>query len=186
MTFPEGRWVRTVRIAGLCAVLMLMAGTGARAEPVDAVPLDRPGTRMGEPMPPEPLAAPLPAIIDASPEGAAAPALGTSPLRAPEPALARIGFPPEEAALSDGEAARLKTFADDFRRRGGRVTLKAYAGAPGDTSTNARRLSLKRVLTVRNFLIEHGIATDRLEVRALGGTRDAGPLDRVDITRAGS
>lgn len=184
MTFPEGRWVRTVRIAGLCAILVLATGTVARAEPVDAVPLDRPGTRMGEPMtPPEPLAAPLPAIVNASPEGA--PALGTSPLRAPEPALARIDFPPEEAALSDGEAARLRTFAEGFRRRGGRVTLKAYAGPPGDTSTNARRLSLKRVLTVRNFLIEQGIATDRLEVRALGGTRDAGPLDRVDITRAG-
>ena len=41
--------------------------------------------------------------------------------------------------------------------------------------------SLKRALSVRQLLIDSGVPSDRIDVRAMGGTTDAGKPDRVDI-----
>lgn len=70
------------------------------------------------------------------------------------------------AALSSGSA---------------RIQLEAYGGKPGDKSSDARRLSLKRALIVRQLLIDDGIPSERIDVRAMGGASDGGPADRVDI-----
>ena len=62
-----------------------------------------------------------------------------------------------------------------------RLQLKAYAAASADSASLARRLSLTRALTVRSALIEQGVRSTRIDVRALGG-KDAGDRpDRVDI-----
>jgi len=67
-----------------------------------------------------------------------------------------------------------------------RIQLEAYGGAPGDKSTDARRLSLKRALAVRQLLIDNGVPSNRIDVRAMGGVDDKGPTDRVDVfLRAG-
>ncbi|MGH6878117.1 MAG: OmpA family protein [Rhizomicrobium sp.] len=67
-----------------------------------------------------------------------------------------------------------------------RVQLDAYGGAPGDKSSDARRLSLKRALAVRQLLIDNGVPSSRIDVRAMGGVDDKGPTDRVDVfVRAG-
>ncbi|HEY1613674.1 MAG TPA: OmpA family protein [Rhizomicrobium sp.] len=67
-----------------------------------------------------------------------------------------------------------------------RVQLEAYGGAPGDKSSDARRLSLKRALAVRQLLIDNGVPSARIDVRAMGGIDDKGPADRVDVfVRAG-
>jgi outer membrane protein OmpA-like peptidoglycan-associated protein len=63
----------------------------------------------------------------------------------------------------------------------GRVQLEAYGGAAGDKSSDARRLSLKRALAVRQLLIDNGVPSNRIDVRAMGGTDDNGPNDRVDV-----
>jgi outer membrane protein OmpA-like peptidoglycan-associated protein len=62
-----------------------------------------------------------------------------------------------------------------------RVQLEAYGGAPGDKSSDARRLSLKRALAVRQLLIDDGVPSSRIDVRAMGGVDDKGPVDRVDV-----
>lgn len=62
-----------------------------------------------------------------------------------------------------------------------RVQLEAYGGAPGDKSSDARRLSLKRALAVRQLLIDNGVPSNRIDVRAMGGIDDKGPTDRVDV-----
>jgi len=62
-----------------------------------------------------------------------------------------------------------------------RVQLEAYGGAPGDKSSDARRLSLKRALAVRQLLIDNGVPSNRIDVRAMGGVDDKGPNDRVDV-----
>jgi outer membrane protein OmpA-like peptidoglycan-associated protein len=62
-----------------------------------------------------------------------------------------------------------------------RIQLEAFGGAPGDKSSDARRLSLKRALTVRALLIENGVPAERIDVRALGGAEDGGAPDRVDV-----
>ncbi len=62
-----------------------------------------------------------------------------------------------------------------------RVQLEAYGGAPGDKSSDARWLSLKRALAVRQLLIDNGVPSNRIDVRAMGGADDKGPKDRVDV-----
>ena len=64
---------------------------------------------------------------------------------------------------------------------GARVQLDAYGGTPGDKSSDARRLSLKRALVVRQLLIEDGVPSERIDVRAMGGIDDSGSPDRVDV-----
>jgi outer membrane protein OmpA-like peptidoglycan-associated protein len=64
---------------------------------------------------------------------------------------------------------------------GSRVQLIAYGGDKGDKGSDARRLSLKRALAIRQVLIDDGVASERIDVRAMGGSDDGGPLDRVDV-----
>ncbi len=61
------------------------------------------------------------------------------------------------------------------------IQLEAYGGSPGDKSSDARRLSLRRALAVRQLLIDDGVPSARIDVRAMGGADDKGPADRVDV-----
>jgi len=64
---------------------------------------------------------------------------------------------------------------------GARVEIQAYGGAKGDKGSDARRLSLKRALAIRDVLIEDGVPSERINVHAMGGVDDGGPTDRVDV-----
>jgi outer membrane protein OmpA-like peptidoglycan-associated protein len=67
-----------------------------------------------------------------------------------------------------------------------RVQLQAYGGSPGDKGSDARRLSLKRALAIRQVLIDDGVPSTKIDVRAMGGIDDKGNTDRVDVfVRAG-
>ena len=123
-------------------------------------------------------------VGDATPTSAepAAPAPAATPVEKP---ILRILFDNGDATLSDDERAEIAAFVENFKVKGGRVTLKGYAGLPGSQSSNDRRLSLRRVLAVREAILAGGINAERLEVRALGGANDAGPQDRVDILKPG-
>jgi outer membrane protein OmpA-like peptidoglycan-associated protein len=61
-----------------------------------------------------------------------------------------------------------------------RIQLQAYGGKQNDKSSDARRLSLKRALIIRQLLIDNGVPSERIDVRAMGGASDGAP-DRVDI-----
>ena len=61
------------------------------------------------------------------------------------------------------------------------VQLVAYASGPPDQASQARRISLSRAITVRSYLMEQGVKSARIDVRALGNRGDGGPQDRVDI-----
>jgi len=63
-----------------------------------------------------------------------------------------------------------------------RVQLMAYASAGERSEAKARRLSLSRALEVRSYLIRQGIASTRMDVRALGDRAPGAPGDRVDLT----
>ncbi|MGB8602985.1 MAG: OmpA family protein [Rhizomicrobium sp.] len=63
----------------------------------------------------------------------------------------------------------------------GRVQVFAYAGPKGEKSSDSRRLSLKRALIVRQLLIDAGVPSDRIDVRAMGGATDGGAAERVDV-----
>lgn len=94
----------------------------------------------------------------------------------------KILFPAGESVLPQGAQASLAAVAarlgqDDTLR----LQLKAYAGGGADTASHARRLSLSRALSVRSELIEQGVRSTRIDVRALGNKSESGPSDRVDV-----
>lgn len=93
-----------------------------------------------------------------------------------------------EGGMIDPEAAsiaKLKSVAGELNAAldagAASVEIEAFGGAPGDKSSDARRLSLKRALAVRQLLIDDGVPTDRINVHAMGGIDDRGNANRVDL-----
>ncbi|MDA0218469.1 MAG: OmpA family protein [Proteobacteria bacterium] len=81
-----------------------------------------------------------------------------------------------DQALLDQLAGRLSGNPDQ------RIQLRAYASSDDGTASAARRLALARALQVRAYLIENGVRSTRIDVRALGDkVEGGGPLDRIDI-----
>jgi outer membrane protein OmpA-like peptidoglycan-associated protein len=68
--------------------------------------------------------------------------------------------------------------AQDSERR---VQLRAYAGAKGENASQSRRVALFRALSVRSYLIQRGVRSTRMDIRALGNKYEEEPADRVDI-----
>ncbi len=98
----------------------------------------------------------------------------------------RVSFGADRSDLNPDAAAAIVTLAH-AAPPGPDTTfaVTAYAaGSPDDPST-PRRLSLSRALGVRSLLMEQGIESKRIYVKALGASGAAiaqGPPDRVDIT----
>ena len=92
-----------------------------------------------------------------------------------------VRFRSGSSVLSRDDERRLKAMAQSLATTETRLQLKAYAEATGNNTSKARRLSLSRALVVRSFLIENGLRSTRIDVRALGIARDGGAPDRVDI-----
>jgi outer membrane protein OmpA-like peptidoglycan-associated protein len=101
-----------------------------------------------------------------------------------------ILFPHANADPEASGAEQLKTLAAALNSAldsgHGRVELEAYGGPPGDKSSDSRRLSLRRALAVRQLLIDSGVPSDRIDVKALGGIDDHGNADRVDVFLSGN
>lgn len=76
----------------------------------------------------------------------------------------------------------LKSLAQRLKSQNNvRLQLMAYAGGDKLSASLARRLSLSRALAVRSFLIENGIRSTRIDVRALGNKTGKEPFNRVDL-----
>jgi len=103
------------------------------------------------------------------------------PLPPPEQAIVRVTFEPNSWTVNRTGREDIESFAQRFSKLGGRLEIRAYAGPPHDTSSGARRLSLRRALAVRQELAARGIGNERIYVRAFGGTSDSGPTERVDV-----
>jgi outer membrane protein OmpA-like peptidoglycan-associated protein len=97
----------------------------------------------------------------------------------------QILFPRGDPDISSANVDKMRSVAADLTSLLGagasRVELDAYGGAPGDKGSDARRLSLKRALGVRELLIEDGVPAEKIDVRAMGGIDDSGAPDRVDV-----
>lgn len=94
---------------------------------------------------------------------------------------------PSETAILDKVVARMN--ADTTSR----LQVRAYANGTPETSSAARRLSLKRAMAVREYMMRKKIVGTRLDIRALGsGSAEMGdevgrsnaPSDRVDVVFA--
>jgi len=63
-----------------------------------------------------------------------------------------------------------------------RVQIVSHATGGADDAMEARRVSLARAVAVRAYLIEKGVRSLRIDVRALGNRADTGPAaDQVDL-----
>ena len=119
------------------------------------------------------------------PPASAAP---SEPKEAPTPGLSKrsvILFAPQAADPAKSALGAIKFLAGDLNAAmtgvSSRVQLQAYGGNRGDKGSDARRLSLKRALSIRQVLIDNGVPAERIDVRAMGGADDTGPADRVDV-----
>jgi outer membrane protein OmpA-like peptidoglycan-associated protein len=140
---------------------------------------------------PKPAAKPAPAPKPAPPTQVAkaepAPA-HTNPPPAAEAGLTKrsvILFAKDATDPAAGALGSIKFLAGDLNaamtRSASRIELQAFGGNKGDKGSDARRLSLKRALAIRQVLIDDGVSADRIDVRAMGGADDSGPTDRVDV-----
>jgi len=94
----------------------------------------------------------------------------------------RVGFTAGSAKLKSPAEADLKKVADALKADSAlRIQLLAYAGGTSDSASQARRLSLSRALAARLSLINQGVRSTRIDVRALGNKSEGGPADRIDI-----
>jgi outer membrane protein OmpA-like peptidoglycan-associated protein len=135
----------------------------------------------------------LSSVPSAPPVGAqtasAAPPKAPSPSTAPgAEGLAKQGvilFAHDADAPADSALDSIRMLAGQLNngmtRTQSRVELMAYGGNKGDKGSDARRLSLKRALAIRQVLIDSGVSSARIDVHAQGGVDDTGPTDRVDV-----
>jgi outer membrane protein OmpA-like peptidoglycan-associated protein len=94
----------------------------------------------------------------------------------------RLTFKSDSAELTRAMKKELEALAGLLQRdESVRIQLMAYARSSDGSPSRARRLSLSRALAVRAFLIDNGVRSTRMDVRALGDKGDGGPADRVDI-----
>jgi outer membrane protein OmpA-like peptidoglycan-associated protein len=148
--------------------------------------------------------APPPAPAPPAPKKSEAPPPPPKVTEAPKPAAApksvaatdaRIDLKPGRAArIEFGETATkipgdrkdfIRSLAEGVRDKSDlRLQLMAFAGADGLSASKARRMSLSRALSVRSFLIENGVRSTRIDVRALGNKTSEKPQNRVDINIA--
>ncbi len=121
-----------------------------------------------------------------------APDSGGSPFDATRATLTRYGqvkFRKDATDLVPAAMTGIRQLAGNLNlaldQGAQRVQLEAFGGAPNDKGSDARRLSLKRALTIRQLLIDAGVPAGKIDVRAMGGAADGAP-DRVDVyVRAG-
>jgi outer membrane protein OmpA-like peptidoglycan-associated protein len=93
-----------------------------------------------------------------------------------------VTFEPAGASLPDAAHTMLDSIAGDMGKDDNlRLQLLAYAGGPELSTSKARRLSLSRALAVRSYLIDKGVRSTRIDVRALGDKATEGQPNRVDI-----
>jgi outer membrane protein OmpA-like peptidoglycan-associated protein len=149
------------------------------AEKVSPPTLPPPMARTTEAPLPEPAAKAPPPPSAVKTEQALLPPEGAA--GAPRRTL-RIPFAAGETALAESAQEQLEGLAKDLRSSENlRVHLLAYAADEGASASKARRVSLSRALAVRSYLIESGIKTSRIDVRALGNKSTPGSPDRVDV-----
>jgi len=141
---------------------------GTEAAPAHAGPMTSPQS-----------AAAVAAELRGTTSPGAAPAQPVNPV-AGFSVLTRVRFRNGQSDLGNEAKASLDTLAARLLANEERVRLAAFSGQAGDTSSEARRLSLERALAVRTYLVSKGVPISRVDVLAFGGSTDGTP-DRVDV-----
>ena len=138
------------------------------------------------PAPPNPAAIPPPAVVVPT---APAPPPPPIPVSADAPGTVtpvkgglQVTFGAGSSTLNPQSVAGLRQFAERVKAKPGTALdlTATAAGTPDDPST-ARRLSLERGLAVRAVLLNAGLVSSQIYVRAMGASGPPGPADRVRV-----
>lgn len=94
----------------------------------------------------------------------------------------KIAFKVGNADVPGDASATLKSMAARVNKDPTlRVQLLAFASDAEKSVARSRRLSLERAVNVRKQLLNAGVDSTRIEVRALGEQSGGGEPDRVDV-----
>ncbi|WP_353857510.1 OmpA family protein [Azospirillum formosense] len=115
------------------------------------------------------------ALPPPTPKAPAAPAL-------PRMEPLTVLFDGTATALPEPAQARLEAIAERMNANPQlRLQIRSYASGTPETAREARQLSLARALAVRERLGTAGIASTRVDIRALGMEAAGGAPDRLDV-----
>ena len=200
ITAPEPRAIKAAPQAAAKAPEKIAARTATKIPDIviPAAPKSTTSTAAIVPPPPPAVTAPsvsAPAPPPASPSKAAEPikrvaaaspapkAVAPAPKASNGGAALSIPFDTDTKSLPASASGALDDVAKKMNAdKSMRVQLLAFASAGERSEAKARRLSLSRALEVRSYLISKGIASTRMDVRALGNQSSSGSPDRVDMT----
>ena len=154
-----------------------------------SAPPPAPETASAPPPPPMPESTEPPAAPKATEQAAApapekdkAPEQASTSTATPADGPVQVVFNGDDTKLSaDGQSTLENVLGKLSANENARVQLMAYAAGEDLTSSKARRISLSRALSVRSFLIEKGVRSTRIDVRALGDKSEGEPRNRVDV-----
>ncbi len=201
LLYPGGQYLRRVpslrhpaeapASRGGAAPIRLASNAPRRPAPVQVTPPPAPPPRIASAPPPAAAPAPNNNFIGSLPTIGIAPAKPELPetrATASTDGLAKQGiilFAKDADAPAESAIADIRFLAEKLNgglsRAQSRVEVMAYGGNKGDKGSDARRLTLKRALAIRQILIDAGVSSARINVHAQGGVDDAGPADRVDV-----
>jgi outer membrane protein OmpA-like peptidoglycan-associated protein len=141
--------------------------TPAAATPATSAPvLEPPATPQTATLPPK-----LPDTTPSTPESAK------------RPDTVKVLYAAGAEELPEAAKADLENLASWLRQNPkARVQILSYASGPDSAGAQARRTSLGRGLAVRDFLVENGVLSTRMHIRALGAKTEELPLDRVEVS----
>jgi len=129
------------------------------------------------PAPPKPIR-----TASRAPAPSAPPQPSAATSAAPNSGAIQLLFDQGQSDFTDQMEGPLAPLVKDLKsNEKSRVQLLAYAASVDGNASKARRLSLSRALSVRAHLMAQGIASTRMDVRALGDRDKSGPADRVDV-----
>ena len=83
--------------------------------------------------------------------------------------------------LDPAGRATIREIAESLKGSSDRIQIRAYADSDTETEGWKRRLSLRRGNNVRLALLDEGVQSFRILLRALGAPTDGGPGNRVDL-----
>ena len=91
-------------------------------------------------------------------------------------------FNETETELPLSEQGRLLEVADTLKTdKAMTLTVSAYASGTAEQSSQAKRTSLARALSVRRFMLERNVESSQIVIRPYGNDSGNGVPDRVDI-----
>jgi OOP family OmpA-OmpF porin len=102
-----------------------------------------------------------------------------TPPPAPEPVKVTVPFDSNTATLDDAARAVLDEIAGKIAAMTGPVTIRGHTDSRGNDEAN-KRTSERRAEAVRDYLVDHGVATARVTTIGLGEDRPVAPNATLD------